>query len=340
MSIIRQEMPLFAVPDFRNLGVAVRIFASGILLMFALPLLSARSLAEYQDNLLDVMVWLPPSVLVTVLILSLLGRYLLILPCASLWTIAVIVGAFSAMSYFFHERHFVWAHLWSALLYALALLHYQALLKKAFSPAVAEARLSALTARIRPHFLFNSLNAAIGLVRTRPVDTETILENLADLFRAQLKDGNQPSTLSKEIELAQSYIAIERIRMGEERLKVKWIINAPEDAQTPGLLLQPLLENAVYHGIEPMADPQPITINLAHKGNWIYIRIKNARPPIANTTGRQGNHMALSNLKERLFLMYDRDATLHHKLMTNSYRVDIRLPYYPAEKKNNPKPKT
>lgn len=333
MSIIRQEIPLFAVPDFRNLGVAIRIFITSIMLMFILPLLSAQSLLDYRNLLLDVMVWLPPSALVTVLVLSLLGHWFYRLSFAPLWAFCIIVSVFSAMSYFFHQSHFMWAHFWAAIFYALALLHYQALLTKAFSPAIAEARLSALTARIRPHFLFNSLNAAIGLVRNRPQDAETVLENLADLFRAQLKEGTQASTLDKEIELAQSYLDIERIRMGEDRLKVKWIINIPPNAQTPNLLLQPLLENAVYHGVEPMANPQPIIVNLAHKGNWIYIRIKNARPPIANTAGRQGNHMALSNLKERLFLMYDRDATLHHKLMPNSYRVDIRLPYYPAEKK-------
>ena len=99
-------------------------------------------------------------------------------------------------------------------------MYIEAARRNSLAPSISEARLSALTARIRPHFLFNSLNAAISLIRLRPYDAETLLENLANLFRAQLRDGSQNSTLGQEIEWAQEYIAIEQIRMGHMRVQV------------------------------------------------------------------------------------------------------------------------
>ena len=164
-------------------------------------------------------------------------------------------------------------------------------------------------------------------------DAVKLLENLANLFRAQLRDGSQASTLGQEIEWAQEYIAIEQIRMGHTRLQVMWQHNAPDDAQTPHLFLQPLLENAVFHGIESTHRPGCINVYTSRKNHWLYLRIENPSiPPDPSkeaTKPRKGNSMALQNLKERLSLMYDNDAVIKSQQLENIFRVDIRLPYRP-----------
>ena len=214
--------------------------------------------------------------------------------------------------------------------FLLGLMYYEAARRNGLAPSISEARLSALTARIRPHFLFNSLNAAISLIRLRPYDAETLLENLANLFRAQLRDGSQSSTLGQEIEWAQEYIAIEQIRMGHMRVQVMWQHQAPDDAETPHLLLQPLLENAVFHGVESTHRPGMITVFTKLNKSSIYIRIENPYTPpesSENAKPHKGNSMALHNLKERLTLMYDNDAKIQSRQLDGIFRVDIRLPY-------------
>ena len=156
------------------------------------------------------------------------------------------------------------------------------------------------------------------------------MENLANLFRAQLRDGSQSSTLGQEIEWAQEYIAIEQIRMGHMRVQVMWQHQAPDDAETPHLLLQPLLENAVFHGVESTHRPGMITVFTKLNKSSIYIRIENPYTPpesSENAKPHKGNSMALRNLKERLTLMYDNDAKIQSRQLDGIFRVDIRLPY-------------
>ena len=141
------------------------------------------------------------------------------------------------------------------MLVAAALLAYFRLLWKAHSPALAEARLQALQARIRPHFLFNSLNAVLALIRRDPQRAERALEDLADLFRTLMSDARQFVRLSDEIALLERYAELEQLRLGE-RLRITWDLDgAPVDALLPPMVLQPLLENAVYHGVEPGTGP-------------------------------------------------------------------------------------
>lgn len=336
MNIIRQELSFFAVPDFRNLGVALRVFGSALILMLILPLIfHSNDESSYATRVFDIAVWLVPAAFLSMIVLFLLNQFIhkkpLWLQVLLVWLMTVM--AFLLCEYLFNKKDpYFFAHFIAISIYVFALMHYQLLIQRAFSPALAEAQLTALTNRIRPHFLFNSLNAAISLVRTRPDDAEAVLENLADLFRAQLKKTNQESILSKEIELAKSYLDIETIRIGSERLHVQWQIEAPHNACVPHLLLQPLLENAVYHGIEPSYEQGTIHVGIIKKGAWIYIRIENPIPKkneeVAETH-RKGNQIALKNLSDRLFLMFDRDATLTSTIVGATYRIDIRLPYYP-----------
>ena len=193
------------------------------------------------------------------------------------------------------------------------------------SPAIVEARLMALTARIRPHFLFNSLNGILGIIRNDPRRAEKALEELAELFRALMQDPRELVPLSAEIALCRQYVELERLRLGE-RVCVNWDIEqCPPDALMPPLMLQPLLENAVYHGIEPASDPGVIEIKLLHSGSTIVIVMSN--PNESSSTRAAGNQMALANIRERLTLFYDDAANLDAEVRDGRYTVRIVLPY-------------
>ena len=162
-----------------------------------------------------------------------------------------------------------------ALVIAAALLYYFALRTKALSPAITEARLQALQARIRPHFLFNSITAVLSLMRASRGARRTALEDLADLFRVLMRDNRQLAPLLDEVTLCKQYLDLEKLRLGE-RLCIEWHIdNMPEDALVPPLVLQPLLENAVYHGIEPSSAPGVIAINIFLRRGEVHAILRN-----------------------------------------------------------------
>lgn len=199
------------------------------------------------------------------------------------------------------------------------------------TPAMDEARLMALTARIRPHFLYNSLNAVLGTIRSDPRRAETALEEMAELFRALMHDPRELVPLSDEIALCRKYLALERLRLGDERVQVKWDIeHCPPDALMPPLMLQPLLENAVYHGIEPMAEPGPITVGMRTTGSMLVIELGNAHE--TRHSHAKGNRMALTNIRERLALFFGDAAYLNAEMKDGRYEVRIVLPYQQAPK--------
>ncbi|MBU6272699.1 MAG: histidine kinase [Betaproteobacteria bacterium] len=194
-----------------------------------------------------------------------------------------------------------------------------------FAPSLADARLQALQARIRPHFLFNSLNTVLGLMRSDPRRAEYTLENLADLFRVFMRDTRELVPLDEEAVTCQQYIAIEELRLGE-RLQVNWHLeDMPGDALLPSLLLQPLIENAVHHGIEPSSEPGLISVSIARVGERIRVEILNPIPDRPPT--RSGNQMALSNVRERLMLLYDMEAELKTGAADGQFRVLLEFPY-------------
>lgn len=207
----------------------------------------------------------------------------------------------------------------------LAVLSYFNLRSRALSPAIAEARLQALQARIRPHFLFNSLNAVLSLIRSDPKRAETALEDMADLFRVLMADNRQLVPLKNELELCRQYLSLEKLRLGE-RLQLSWHIdNMPEDALIPPLVLQPLLENAVYHGIEPFQEGGEININLYRSRDQVHMVLSN--PYRMEGDHHNGNKMALGNIRERLALHFDAEAQIVTKITGNQYRVHITIPY-------------
>ncbi len=190
--------------------------------------------------------------------------------------------------------------------------------------ALGRAQLEVLQARMRPHFLFNSLNTIASLVASDAGRAEEVTLALADLLRASIEAGDRLIPLSDEIELCRQYLDLERLRLGE-RLTVDWQVDAvPASAQVPPLSLQPLLENAVYHGIEPMPGGGRIALRLhAPEHSTLEIVIDN---PIAPRRPGSGLHMAMLNLRARLAGHFGDTASLVEVEESGRHRVRLRLP--------------
>lgn len=192
------------------------------------------------------------------------------------------------------------------------------------SPSLAESRLMALQARIRPHFLFNTLNSVLGLIREDPKRAEAMLENLADLFRAVMSDSRALVPFSQELELAKAYVAIEEIRFGP-RLRVNWSCDAaPVDALVPPLMLQPLVENAVLHGVAPREAGALISVEAYEDDLNLMVFVRNPAPE--DTQIREGNRIALDNIRERLALHFDVEARLKVDTVNGEFVVSLRIP--------------
>ena len=194
---------------------------------------------------------------------------------------------------------------------------------RARAPAATAARLAELQSRIRPHFLFNTLNSAIALVRAEPLKAEAVLEDLSELFRSALADPAESVTLEQEITLAQRYLAIETVRVGE-RLQISWQLD-PDAAQAklPPLLLQPLVENAVKHGVEPSALGAQVKISTERRGSRVVVKVSNTTPA---GVGKPGHGLALSNVRERLALLHDVQARFQTAHQDGVFQVRLELP--------------
>jgi two-component system, LytTR family, sensor histidine kinase AlgZ len=189
----------------------------------------------------------------------------------------------------------------------------------------ARARVHALQARIRPHFLFNSMNTIASLTRTDPALAESAVQDLADLFRANLSEKRNTITLWEELEVARIYQRIEELRLGE-RLRVEWhITQLPMKALVPGLLLQPLLENAIYHGVEPQPGGGVVTVSGELSGGLVTVVVRNQVSDRRND--REGNKLALANIRERLTLMYGERALVKAGRFDDEYIVTLRFPH-------------
>jgi two-component system, LytTR family, sensor histidine kinase AlgZ len=196
--------------------------------------------------------------------------------------------------------------------------------------AESRARFQALQARIRPHFMFNSMNTIASLTRSNPALAEEIVEDLAELFRVSLSDSQRHGTLGEEIELVRRYLRIEGLRLGarlevEERLK-----DLPLEARIPALLLQPLVENAVYHGIEPLPEGGVIRIVGTRRNGLIMLTVSNPLPlPRAGVPAgrRAGHHMAIDNIRERLRLNFGQRGRLEISTDDGWFTARVEFPY-------------
>ena len=193
--------------------------------------------------------------------------------------------------------------------------------------AEAQARLQALQSRIRPHFLFNSLNTIASLTQIDADQAEAAVENLADLFRNNLADASLHITLAEELDLTRRYLDIEKLRLGE-RLQLRWSVDdLPGDASVPRLILQPLLENAIYHGIEPISSGGTIGIDGHVYDDDIYISISNPLPQKENAEQRQGNKIAQDNVRQRLAAIYGEAGKLSVQEDEQGYIITLIFPY-------------
>lgn len=326
-----------ALPDFRNLGVVLRILLLVNGLAVVAVLLRNADVRLLGGELLDMAMRVEFPLILSVALLFLLQPWLAGLPAVAGWlAVATAVGAGAVFSHLLlapadgsPARGVGWA-LAAALCVLVYFRHHVA----AREPALAEARLLALTARIRPHFLFNSLNGVLGVLRANPRRAEEALEELADLFRALMQDNRELIPLADEIALCERYLSLESLRLGE-RLQVAWQRDATADAAlVPPFLLQPLVENAVFHGIEPAVGPGTVSITIARRGPVVHIEIAN---PLPDPSSQQpGNRMALDNIRERLMLFYDLEATLDTEQGADTYRVRIVLPFRSALERPHP----
>ena len=331
MASIGQSAYPDLLPDFRNLGVMARVLVAVNALAAAGVLFAAPHPGGALQQFMSTAAYLEPLLLIALLALASLSPLLARLPYWSGY--AAVVGIVLVLVALYNTLVMrlpadpppLGAALALAALVAAGLLGYLRLLAKAYSPALVEARLQALQARIRPHFLFNSLNAVLSLIRRDPKRAERALEDLADVFRTLMSEPRQFVRLADEISLLERYAGIEQLRLGE-RLRIIWELDAaPTDALLPPLVLQPLLENAVFHGVEPGTAAGEVLVRIERRGDRVLARIEN--PYVADQQRRVGNRMALENNRERLALFFDAEARIETSADGRRYRVEIEMPY-------------
>jgi two-component system sensor histidine kinase AlgZ len=329
-----------AVPDFRNLGTILRILvginAAALVIAFTRePRLFALA-GEWAVLCGYVELRLFPELLVLWILAPWLTRQRPAVSIAAVTAVTIAIGVgvqgllprmtFDVRAWSPLDSAPLVRNLVFALLAQFVLLGYFRLRARALSPAITEARLQALQARIRPHFLFNSITAVLSLMRREPRRAETALEDLAELFRVLMRDNRDLTPLADEVELCRQYLELEQLRLGD-RLAVDWNVKSmPPDALVPPLVLQPLLENAVYHGVEPSTERSLISINIFASRDEVHAVLTN--PYVVNgERHRTGNNMAIANIRERLALHFDAEASLDSRITRNGYEVHIRMPY-------------
>jgi len=191
--------------------------------------------------------------------------------------------------------------------------------------AEASARVRALQARIRPHFLFNSMNTIASLTRSDPAQAEEAVTDLAELFRASLRETNDRIRLDEEIDIARTYARIEGLRLGS-RVRVDWqVYDLPGAALVPALVLQPLVENAVYHGVEPLAGGGTVIVRSARDGRFVELVVENPLDPARPRRGG-GSGIGLDNVRQRLDLMFPGEGTLRWRQEDGRFVAILRFP--------------
>ncbi|WP_372658259.1 sensor histidine kinase [Hydrogenophaga sp.] len=271
-----------------------------------------------------------PAVLLWLVLTCALKRALGRLPMAGQW---VAGGALGALAGLYGCGMLVWMGLldpapWlasaaSGALVAVILVAALVWRAKARTPAGTTAQLAELQARIRPHFLFNTLNSAIALVRAEPAKAESLLEDLSELFRHALADSQKEVPLAQELELAKHYLTIEQVRFGD-RLKVEWAVDErASGAKLPPLILQPLVENAVKHGVEPSPEGAVVRISTQRRGSVVVIKVTNTVPA---GTGKPGHGLALNNVRQRLTLLHDVQGRFQSALVDGVFQVRLEIP--------------
>lgn len=252
--------------------------------------------------------------------------------CVSYLVVLAITALFSVLGQFVERQVYqidglqLLSHLLIAAVFGGVALRYLFLQQQLQNQQQAElrARVQALQSRIRPHFLFNSMNSIASLIESEPVLAERMVEDLSGLFRASLSEpGLIP--LERELDLCRRFVRIEQLRLGD-RLRFRWQLpeQLPAGAQIPSLLLQPLVENAVYHGVQPLPEGGEVEVALTLEGGDCIIRVTN--PSSAVSEARSGHGLALNNIRHRLAAYYGPRGAL---LLTPGEKVFTAVVRFP-----------
>jgi two-component system sensor histidine kinase AlgZ len=346
---VSAEQPSGYLPDFCSTPVVLTVVLVAALLAVVLALARQGAQADFLVELGRSSLYLLWTALLCAAALCKARPFLARrpLPASTAWALALIVATVAVVSEAVFWAGEYWArrtgvasglfptHHWSfllpnlliaAIVGALALRYFFVAHEWRRSVELeARSRVRALQARIRPHFLFNSLNTVASLTRSDPARAEEAIEDLADLFRVSLSDARAQITLREELEVARIYQRIEQLRLGE-RLQVRWkVADLPPDAIVPSLMLQPLLENAIGHGIEPLPEGGTVLVEGASDGAQITIRISNPVSATAKAV-RSGNRMALDNIRQRLEIAFDGRASVTVDDSGELYQVTLQFP--------------
>ncbi|MBI3778115.1 MAG: histidine kinase [Gammaproteobacteria bacterium] len=190
----------------------------------------------------------------------------------------------------------------------------------------ARAKLQALQSRIRPHFVFNSMNIIASLIRSAPEKAETAIEDMADLFRMMLSQDEMLVPVKNEIDVAKKYLALEGLRL-DNRLVVNWDIGKfPRKSVMPVLTLQPLLENAIRYGIEELPAGGVVDVRLWEENDRIYIRVANPLPKTKPKQTKSTPGQSLGNIRQRFQSHYGGQASLTSAEDDGLFTVTVVLP--------------
>ncbi len=329
--IINQKEFSIVLPDWRNVGTMMRIIL-GVNLGLLLAIL-ARGVPhhDWNDQLFGLAMYAEPYLVLELALLWLAAPWFARLSART--SIIAITAATAVCGLFVSwlvdgtwSGETGWLIFWG-LTAQIILLYYFHMRNKMLSPIITEAKLQALQARIRPHFLFNSINAVMSIVRHDPEHAEAALQDMADLFRVLMRDNKDLTPLTDEIEICRQYLGLEKLRLGS-RLSVDWHVkNMPEDALVPPLVLQPLLENAIHHGIESSPKGGEISVNIFSSRGEVHAILRNPYRP-GNDRHHRGNRIAVANVRARLALHFDTEARLSAKVINDEiYETHIRMPY-------------
>jgi two-component system, LytTR family, sensor histidine kinase AlgZ len=321
-----REARVAVFPDLRNVGILARAL---VLYMAMVMAYAIATTARPADGVFTFSVALAESLPVAAFVGASWALASPMLRRLAYWQAAALMVLLTIVLAAFTARWMdapVWRAVPLALMALTAALVYFHTLGRALSPAVTEARLQALQARIRPHFLFNSINGVLGVLRAEPRRAEAALMDMADLFRVLMRENRELQPIGDEITLTRQYLDLEKLRLGD-RLNVIWKLEKmPADALVPPLVLQPIAENAVYHGIEPTQAAGTIEIEVTRLRSELIITVKN---PFLEQAGAHhgGNKMAMSNIRERLALHFDAEARMVAGPRDGRYQVQLVLPY-------------
>jgi two-component system sensor histidine kinase AlgZ len=333
------------LPNFCDVNFIIRLLLVTELMAIVLSLVKSPLTAELWDELSIISLFMQWVALSSAAVLCTLGNLLnrlsnLAISIISYLLVLLITLTFSLittylasefnLSQFYKDdwgNQFILRNLAISAIVCAVLLRYFFVQHHWKLNQISEARtrLKALEARIRPHFLFNSMNTIASLVHDQPDTAETTIINLAELFRVSLKE-NSDHKLSDEIKLVRSYLAIEQLRLGS-RLRPEWALERFEkDIHIPALCIQPLVENAIYHGVEPLSEGGVIKIRIYKHNKRLIISVSNPSKQ-QQRDHHKGNKMALNNIRQRIALAFGSSATLTIEEGPPQYTVTINIPF-------------